>query len=645
MAETNLIDQLGQFQAWKQVRSRLLTQLQPWLKKQGLFTSEVRNAIDHALRALHEEHVTVAVAGEFSRGKTELINALFFANHGRRLLPTDAGRTTMYPTEILCDPERPPQLSLLPIETRREEHSLAALRDDIDRWQVFELELDDPESLAERLQILTESKQVSKREAAELGLFQEQEDADSGHVSIPRWRLAQLNIRHPLLAQGLRILDTPGLNAIGSEPELTYEMLPAAHAVLFVLAADTGVTQSDLEIWQKFIQRPNHQERRGAMVVLNKTDTLWDELRSSRHIAESIINQCREVSKTLKVDPQQIFATSAQKALLARIQQDPALEQRSGIAGLEKHLGKTVVTNRMRLIQDEHTHRVTEAIEALEIIIRGRQERNEHQRQSLLDLAGQSDSAIERMLAATQGDYEHYQASVDAYQQGLAAFRQHGHTLLDALNIRTLDKTLNDIHEMMTGAWTTYGLKDAMLRLFEDINSRIEVAARQTQSMRRLLRNIHRRFQNEHHFKLPPPPMFSIVKHQVELSLLDQEADIFRNSARTALMEQHFVTRRYFSTIVKRAERIIQAAHTDAKHWHDTALLPLAMEVKEYRNTLAQQILDLRKAGDSRQTVQQRIVALRRDNARLRAQLTSFGKVHELLANPQPVPVPGAGRR
>ncbi|WP_419588817.1 hypothetical protein, partial [Thiolapillus sp.] len=41
-----------------------------------------------------------------------------------------------------------------------------------------------------------------------------------------RWRLAHLNYRHPLLAQGLRILDTPGLNAISSEPELTYEILP-----------------------------------------------------------------------------------------------------------------------------------------------------------------------------------------------------------------------------------------------------------------------------------------------------------------------------------------------------------------------------------------------------------------------------------
>ena len=634
MSETKLSDQLGQFNAWKQARMRLLQQLQPWLKQHGLFTSEARNAIDRAMQSLKNDHVTVAVAGEFSRGKTELINALFFADHGRRLLPTDAGRTTMCPTEIICDTDEPPYLRLLPIETRRQDVSLNELRGQDHQWQTIELELGDPDALAERLMLLTESRQVRRREAAELGLFHEPDSNDSDLISIPRWRLARLNIRHPLLAQGLRILDTPGLNAIGSEPELTYEMLPAAHAVLFVLGADTGVTRSDLEIWRKFIQRPNQQQRPGVMVILNKTDTLWDELRSAGHIAESIIKQCQDVAKTLGVSPRQIFATSAQKALLARVKSDPALEHRSGIASVEKHLGDVMVNNRMRLIQDEYTHMVNEAIEALEIIIRGRLERNERQKQSLSDLAGKSDSAIESMLAATQSDYRQYQASIDAYKQGLAVFRKHGEALLSGLDVQTLEKTLREIHQTMTGAWTTYGLKDAMLKLFEDINARIEVAAKQTQAMRRLLRNMHRRFQSEHHFKLPPPPMFSIVKHQVELSLLDQEADIFRKSMRTTLMEQHFVTKRYFSTIVTRARHIISVAHDEANHWHDTAMMPLAMEVKEYRDTLAQQILDLRRAGDSRKTVQQRILMLQRGNNSLRGQLTSLHKVQQLLAAP-----------
>ena len=52
-----------------------------------------------------------------------------------------------------------------------------------------------------------------------------------GRVEIPCWRHALVNYPHPLLKKGLVILDTPGLNALGTEPELTLSMIPSAHAV------------------------------------------------------------------------------------------------------------------------------------------------------------------------------------------------------------------------------------------------------------------------------------------------------------------------------------------------------------------------------------------------------------------------------
>jgi predicted GTPase len=73
---------------------------------------------------------------------------------------------------------------------------------------------------------------------------------------------------------GLVVIDTPGLNAIGAEPELTLGLLPSAHAVVFVLAADTGVTRSDLTIWRDHLGQAS-QER---FVVLNKIDALLDPL-------------------------------------------------------------------------------------------------------------------------------------------------------------------------------------------------------------------------------------------------------------------------------------------------------------------------------------------------------------------------------
>ena len=56
---------------------------------------------------MRSDKVMVAFVAEFSRGKSELINAIFFADAGRRVLPATPGRTTMCPVELAWDAEHP----------------------------------------------------------------------------------------------------------------------------------------------------------------------------------------------------------------------------------------------------------------------------------------------------------------------------------------------------------------------------------------------------------------------------------------------------------------------------------------------------------------------------------------------------------
>ncbi len=208
---------------------------------------------------------------------------------------------------------------------------------------------------------------------------------------------------------------------------------------------------------------------------------------------------------------------------------------------------------------------------------------------------------------------------------------------MQALNTDTLDTVIEQAQKQMSGAWTTRSLKSAMRILFDDINKRMETVSSQTQSMRRLVRTIYRRFQTDHGFQPMQPKMFSIVKYQVELGLLHQEADVFRNSTRTVMTEQHFLIKRYFRTIVNRARKIFRDAREDAYEWLSHAMDPLTLEVKEHRGAVSRQINDLKQAGKSRKTIQQRIHALHRDEQRLQGQLTSLKNVRQALNN-QSVP-------
>ena len=61
--------------------------------------------LDALRQRLATDRLCVAFVAEFSRGKSELINAIFFADTGRRVLPATPGRTTMCPVELGYEPE------------------------------------------------------------------------------------------------------------------------------------------------------------------------------------------------------------------------------------------------------------------------------------------------------------------------------------------------------------------------------------------------------------------------------------------------------------------------------------------------------------------------------------------------------------
>ena len=88
----------ARFDAFGDWRKRLasgISTLHTWLKQQDLADAQIDLKIQQLLTRLHEDKLTVAFVAEFSRGKSELINAIFFADFGQRLLPTTAGRTTI----------------------------------------------------------------------------------------------------------------------------------------------------------------------------------------------------------------------------------------------------------------------------------------------------------------------------------------------------------------------------------------------------------------------------------------------------------------------------------------------------------------------------------------------------------------------
>ena len=125
---------------WRRELERQAAELARHVKANDLDEDTSATRALEALRLrLSTDRMSVAFVAEFSRGKSELINAIFFGDTGRRVLPATPGRTTMCPVEIGFDAAIAPRLALLPIETRLESLALAQWREQPERWTSIDL--------------------------------------------------------------------------------------------------------------------------------------------------------------------------------------------------------------------------------------------------------------------------------------------------------------------------------------------------------------------------------------------------------------------------------------------------------------------------------------------------------------------------
>ncbi|CAK0780579.1 Dynamin N-terminal domain-containing protein [Gammaproteobacteria bacterium] len=641
MSNERFENKLSAFSQWKADAVHAIGLLSIWLEQQGMQSPENTRRIQQALDTLRQEQLTIAFVAELSRGKTELINAIFLADYGRRLLPSTAGRTTMCPTEIFWDQDvGRAYLRLLPIETRSRDDSLTALKQQTDPWVEWPLDINQPEQMEDRLREVMRTKTVSLDEAKRLGLYNPDLDALRGRaelsVEIPVWRHALISLPHPLLRQGLRILDTPGLNALGAEPELTFSLLPSAQAVLFLLAADTGVTRSDLEMWQHHVGTSQGGRKNGILVVLNKIDALWDGFRSTREMLNAIDRQKALTSQTLGVDERAIFAVSAQKAWLAKSRHDESLLIRSGILALEQYLANDLMNARQRLIMARIAGDIGQLLESARGLVNARFNDSKRQLEELEQLSGKSEDVINKCLEETRAKQIRYLQSIAQFQESREDLRVQEKLLRRAIDQAHLRATIAASETQMRASWTTHGLMRVMKQLFDHIRNRMQVIATQSERTRKLVHIIYVKFQTDFGFSVTEPKLPPIMKHRVALEQLQEEFEVFRSSPITAMMEQNYLIKRFFQTLVAEAQTLFDQARMDVEGWLNGALEPLLLQIQDHKEQTEARLQDFQKISRSKATLQGRIDTLRENHQTLSRQLAQLHKIDQTIRHTLP---------
>ncbi|HYP82039.1 dynamin family protein [Variovorax sp.] len=615
--------QFDQHGTWRRNIAHRLKWLAGWLHENELLDAAVEDRLRELEAQLRTSKVMVAFVAEFSRGKSELINAIFFASYGRRIMPASAGRTTMCPTELGYDASLPPSLRLLPIDTRLEPHALSFWRESPDLWTQLPIDVRNAESLAQTMQKVAEVEWVPLARARELGFWSDDSPEDNpvpdaqGRVEIPRWRHAVLNMPHPLLEQGLVILDTPGLNAIGAEPELTVSLIPQAHAVVFILGADTGVTRSDLSMWREHLITEG-EGRDTRIVVLNKIDTLWDILNSPAEVERQLERQCAASAKVLDVPRSQVLPVSAQKALQAKIRRDQPLLEASRLPALENVLSEGLLGRREAVLRLAVQNGIAALRNEAQRLLSVRARDLSEQALELNGLRGKNGTVIRHMRARIEGEQSEFENS----NSRILALRSVQSKLLREVYAVLGSTALKADMGRLAAALKRPGIKLSLGKVygetFDTLRGNLSEVQATTAEIQAMLNATFRQLNAEHGFSLLAPAEPDLSGFIRQLSQIEQSHLKYLGVGNVLKLAQADFCDKLVRALASRLRVVNEAAMTEVERWSKGAGAQLDAQLKERRRNYGKRIEAMERIQGAAGNLEERLAEIATQEASLK---------------------------
>jgi|GEM_PF-3327514 len=261
---------------------------------------------------LDDPGLVIAVAGDFKRGKSTLINALV----GRRVLPTRVAPATAVPCVLRAGADIRARVFL-----RDYGEPISASIDDIERYACIVLPGGEEDELAFR--------------------------ADVDHVEID---LASL------LPPNVTVIDLPGLNEEHGRAETAREILDRADVIIMVLAATQLLAEDELQL----IDTLWSQGHRSLIFAVNYIDGLED------HEISTVRQRCCTLLAPYGgVLEENIFLVSARQALLAQVDGRPVPPE-TGIPDLQSRLQQGLIARGRRTWLVSRLRQVLDRLDVVE---------------------------------------------------------------------------------------------------------------------------------------------------------------------------------------------------------------------------------------------------------------------------------------
>lgn len=255
------------------------------------------------LQDLSDETFRIVVVGEFSRGKSTLINALL----GARVLPTGAQPVTTILNHIRFGDQL--------------------------RFRVVKRDGQSDELTQEEFRRIVAPPSPDPSDPSSAELFQDALEQIS--------KISHAEVFYPslLCRNGVEIIDTPGTNDVDTiREQITYDFIPRADAILFLLSACEPIGASEMVFLRERVLRSDVQRIFFPVTFADQLETASDQEKVRQHIEKQL---------TPIVGPPRLFFVDSYAAMKLRLggEAGPELDE-TGIPSLEEAIAAFLVSER-----------------------------------------------------------------------------------------------------------------------------------------------------------------------------------------------------------------------------------------------------------------------------------------------------------
>jgi len=371
-----------------------------------------------------------------------------------------------------------------------------------------------------------------------------------------------------------------------------------------------------MQIWNDFIKG----RAKYKLVLLNKIDMLWDDLKPKQDVLNEIEKQVNITAHQLGISPESVFAISAQKALVAKIKKNTDLLQRSGIVELETTLGNQIIQAKHEILGRTVASECSEMIKNSRKIVQNRLTTLREQVSELRTLRGQNIDVSINILTKVLADKKRYEASIPTFNQANDKITHIGKKLLRHLSLTYLDTSLAESRQAMGDSWTTIGLNQGMRNLTKKANELAAHVTKESSAIKQLAENVYEVFQSKHGFEMFDPPALDMSNFINNMKALEKITNDFCTDPINVLTEKHFLIRKFFLGLGTQTQKIFEHAEKDCERWLEDVLGVLKTQMNAHKISLDERTKNLTEAKASAEALDHRLASIEAEYATIAKQ-------------------------